>query len=178
MQETFSNRAYHFGDLRGARHYPLEMVGGSLHAGHRRSHHVSHMAGSTWTLRVASKRTPDYRPHRPGVRMALPRPLTLVMMASLLMEEGALNKFQYIGMVAFLAMRLYDYHHRYLCRPLSIVLCMLWTIHLPAAPVFCCLVYLLPSFPLCDAEISATEKALDISQDAGQSVRSVIDNSM
>ncbi len=36
-----------------------------------------------------------------AVRKALPRPLTLVMMASLLMEEGALNKFQYIGMVAF-----------------------------------------------------------------------------
>ncbi len=51
------------------------------------------------------------------VRTALPRPLTLVMMASLLMEEGALNKFQYIVMVAFLAMRLNDYHHRYLCRP-------------------------------------------------------------
>jgi hypothetical protein len=111
-----------------------------------------------------------------AVRKALPRPLTLIMMASLLMEEGALNKFQYIGMVAFLGMRLCDYHHRYLCKPLSIMLCVLWTIHLPAAPVFCCLVYLLPSFPLCDAKISATEKALDISQDAGQSVRSVIDN--
>jgi hypothetical protein len=112
------------------------------------------------------------------VRTALPRPLTMVMMASLLREEGALNKFQYIGMVAFLAMRLYDYHHRYLCRPLSIVLCMLWTIHLPASPVFCCLVYLLPSFPMCDANISATEKALRISQDAGQFVWSVIDNIM
>ena len=52
-----------------------------------------------------------------AVRKALPRPLTLVMMASLLMEEGALNKFQYIGMVAFLAMRLCDYHHRYLGKP-------------------------------------------------------------
>ena len=111
-----------------------------------------------------------------AVRKDLPRPLTLVMMASLLMEEGALNKFQYIGMVAFLAMRLGDYHHRYLCRPLSIMLCMLWIIiHLPATPLFCCLVYLLPSFPLCDANISATEKALRISQDAGQFVWSVID---
>ncbi len=65
------------------------------------------------------------------VRTALPRPLTMVMMASLLREEGALNKFQYIGMVAFLAMRLYDYHHRYLCRPL--IYCALYVMDYSSA---------------------------------------------
>ncbi len=127
MYATSGNGAFDSLDLRGSKYFHLEMVGGKnqiydSHAGHMRSHHVPDTAGSTWTLRVARKRTPDDRPHRPGrkaiaVRTALPRPLTMVMMASLLMEEGALNKFQYIGMVAFLAMRLYDYHHRYLCRP-------------------------------------------------------------
>ncbi len=67
-----------------------------------------------------------------AVRTALPRPLTMVMMASLLMEEGALNKFQYIGMVAFLAMRLYDYHHRYLCRPH--IYCPLYVLDYSSAP--------------------------------------------
>ena len=73
MYETSSNGAFDSLDLRGARYVPLAMVGGKnqsygSHAGHRRSHHVSHMAGSTWTLRVASKRTPDYRPHRLGIK--------------------------------------------------------------------------------------------------------------
>ncbi len=70
MYETSSNGAFDSLDLGGSRYFPLEMVGGKnqsydSHAGHRRSHHVSHTAGSTWILRVASKHTPDYRPHRP-----------------------------------------------------------------------------------------------------------------
>jgi hypothetical protein len=68
---TSGNGAFDSLDLGGSSYFPLEMVGGKnqiydSHAGHMRSHHVPDTAGSTWTLRVARKRTPDDRPHRPG----------------------------------------------------------------------------------------------------------------
>ena len=79
-------------------------------------------------------------------RRVSPRPLTLITGCHLI-TTGMPTNFQMLGMIIFLGLRLLDYHHRYLCRPLSVLLCALGTIHLDYSPMVCLVVFLLPSFP-------------------------------
>ena len=79
-------------------------------------------------------------------RRVSPRPLTLITVYHLITTVMA-TKFQMLGLIIFLGFRCLDYHHRYLCRPLSVFVCALATLHTDYSPMACAVIFVFPSFP-------------------------------
>ena len=76
----------------------------------------------------------------------VPRPLTLITLYHMMNGEIP-TRFQLLGVMVFVGLRLLDYHHRYLCRPLSVLLCALATLHTDYSPMACVVICVFPSFP-------------------------------
>ncbi len=79
-------------------------------------------------------------------RRLSPRPLTLITVYYMMNAETP-TKLHMLGLISFLGLRCLDYHHRYLCRPLSVLLCALATLHTDYSPMTCAVIFVFPSFP-------------------------------